>query len=219
MGTPFDLNNQRTAVDPPTGAQLALIRRLLGERDWQNADNPRYVKRVEVIGAALRQAWDGDLINDTLFKAGEPPLPKQGASMMIDWLKTQPAHKAVEREDTFGPSVSDLPRADIVPAGRYAIDTNDGAHNDIAFYRVDRPDEGRWAGYVFVKLLVGGDEQRVPFAMTRGVLLRIAEVGAEAASLRYGREIGECGVCGITLTNDESRARGIGPICAAKAGW
>lgn len=25
--------------------------------------------------------------------------------------------------------------------------------------------------------------------------------------------------CGRTLTNDESRARGIGPVCAAKAGW
>lgn len=219
MGTPFDLNNQRTAVAPPTGAQLALIRRLLGERDWQNADNPRYVERVATIAVAMDHASTGEEVNDYLYNVVRPPLPKQGASMMIDWLKTQPAHKAVEREDTFGPSVSDLPRADIVPAGRYAIDTNDGAHNDIAFYRVDRPDEGRWAGYVFVKLLVGGDEQRIPFAAAKGVMLRIAEVGAEAASARYGREIGKCGICGITLTNDESRARGIGPICAAKAGW
>ena len=51
------------------------------------------------------------------------------------------------------------------------------------------------------------------------ILARIAAVGAEAASARYGHEIGECGICGRQLTNDESRARGIGPVCAAKAGW
>ena len=30
---------------------------------------------------------------------------------------------------------------------------------------------------------------------------------------------GSCGHCGRTLTNEESRARGIGPICAGKMGW
>jgi hypothetical protein len=218
MGTPFDLNNQRTAVDPPTAPQLGLIRQLLIERDWRNADNPRYVKRVEVIAAALGKSFDiGEQVNAALHEAGEPPLPKPGASMLIDWLREQPMKS--RHQDTFGPSVSDLPRADIVPAGRYAIDTRLGAINTVAFYKVDRPDEGRWAGHVFVKHVVGGDELRMSRADSRVILLRIAEAGAEAASARYGHMIGECGMCGRQLTNDESRARGIGPICAAKAGW
>ena len=32
----------------------------------------------------------------------------------------------------------------------------------------------------------------------------------------YGRETGECGVCGRTLTNPESIRRGIGPVCAGR---
>lgn len=107
----------------------------------------------------------------------------------------------------------------VVPAGRYAIETGDGATNALAFYKVDRPTEGRWAGYVFVKLLVSDNEQRLSREASATVLRNIAAVGAQAASARYGHEIGECGVCGRTLTNDESRARGIGPICADKAGW
>lgn len=38
-----------------------------------------------------------------------------------------------------------------------------------------------------------------------------------AARARYGREIGSCGVCGRALTNGESRALGIGPVCGGRA--
>lgn len=111
------------------------------------------------------------------------------------------------------------PSVDAVPAGRYAVATEDGAINTLAFYKVDRPTEGRWAGFVFVKLIVSDDEQRLSKAASATVLAKIAAVGAEAASAAYGHEIGACGVCSRTLTNDESRERGIGPICAAKNGW
>ncbi|AKF14305.1 hypothetical protein SEA_VINCENZO_43 [Mycobacterium phage Vincenzo] len=106
-----------------------------------------------------------------------------------------------------------------VPAGRYAIDTQVHAVNGTAFYKVDRPETGRWAGYVFVKQVIGGDEQKLSMKQGRAILSRIAAAGAEVASARYGHEIGECGVCGRQLTNDDSRARGIGPVCADKMGW
>lgn len=115
-------------------------------------------------------------------------------------------------------AVSD-PGIQVVPAGRYAIDTENGAINELAFYKVDRPTEGRWAGRVFVKLIIGGDEQRLSWAATKSVLAKITAAGPEAASARYGHEIGECGICGRQLTNDESRARGIGPVCVQKMGW
>ena len=116
----------------------------------------------------------------------------------------------------LAPSADELAE---VPAGRYAVETEDGATNELAFYKVDRPTEGRWAGYVFVKLMISDGEQRLSRAASQAVLAKIAAVGPEAASARYGHEIGECGVCGRTLTNDESRARGIGPVCVEKMGW
>ena len=113
------------------------------------------------------------------------------------------------------PQAPTAPAVD-VPAGRYAVATEDGATNALAFYKVDRPTEGRWAGYTFVKLIVSDDEQRLSRAASQAVLAKIAEAGPAEASALYGHEIGSCGVCGRTLTNDESRARGIGPVCAAR---
>jgi hypothetical protein len=37
------------------------------------------------------------------------------------------------------------------------------------------------------------------------------------ASTTYGVEIGQCGRCGRTLTDEVSRAAGIGPVCAGKS--
>lgn len=105
------------------------------------------------------------------------------------------------------------------PPGVMRSTLSTGAVNELAFYKVDRPTEGRWAGYVFVKHIVGDDEQRVSRAASASVLAKIVAAGPEAASARYGHEIGECGICGRQLTNDESRARGIGPICVQKMGW
>ncbi|AXN53317.1 hypothetical protein PBI_THONKO_45 [Mycobacterium phage Thonko] len=159
-------------------------------------------------------------------------LTKQGASKLIEWLAAQPfksqareVEAAFDRSEAIdkiaaaaAPEVTSY-RSDEVPAGRYAIDTAEGAINEVAFYRVDRPESGKWAGFVFVKHIVGDDEQRLGKAQGHKIIDRIAEVGAEAASARYGHEIGECGICGRQLTNDDSRERGIGPVCARKVGW
>lgn len=40
-----------------------------------------------------------------------------------------------------------------------------------------------------------------------------------AAAIAYGRETGSCSCCGRELSNPESIALGIGPICARKFGW
>jgi hypothetical protein len=39
------------------------------------------------------------------------------------------------------------------------------------------------------------------------------------AAKAFGKAFSKCCVCGQTLTNDESIARGIGPICASNFGW
>lgn len=105
-----------------------------------------------------------------------------------------------------------------VPAGRYAV-VEDDRTNVINFYKVDRPEDGRWAGYVFVNQQVSDTEYPVKNRTRKAAVLAAIGVNVREAMERYGRELGECGHCGRTLTNDESRERGIGPVCASKMGW
>ena len=135
----------------------------------------------------------------------------------LDYLKAQP--KVGQATVTAEVTVAGMPDATVVPEGRYAVATEAGAINTLAFYKVDRPTEGKWAGRVFVKHIVSDNEERMSFAASKAILAKIAAVGAAEASAAYGHEIGSCGVCGRQLTNDESRERGIGPICVDKMGW
>jgi hypothetical protein len=50
----------------------------------------------------------------------------------------------------------------------------------------------------------------------RNELLKTIAADPINAMNQYGMALGECGVCGRTLTNKDSRLQGIGPICAAK---
>jgi len=101
-----------------------------------------------------------------------------------------------------------------VPAGHYAVDNAEGI---LRFYEVDRPTEGRWAGRTFVSVLASDERHPVKGAAGAAVLAKIAE-DVTGAMLRYGQEIGRCGHCNRTLTDEASRARGIGPICAGRMG-
>jgi Family of unknown function (DUF6011) len=140
------------------------------------------------------------------LKEDVPKLSKSQASKWIDRLVKLP-----RKQKESKPAI----QSD-VPAGRYAVTGDDGTTD---FYRVDRPTEGRWAGYTFVKLQLSDEFHRVPFKNTQAILDKIAEAGPEAASKRYGLELGACGVCGRTLTNPESIERGIGPVCARRMDW
>lgn len=103
------------------------------------------------------------------------------------------------------------PRAE-VKAGRYALD-RDGT---IKFYVVDRPIEGRWAGRTFVSVMASDEKHAIRNPREREAILDLIAADAREAMARYGQLIGKCGVCGRTLTDAESRAIGIGPICAER---
>lgn len=100
-----------------------------------------------------------------------------------------------------------------VPAGRYAVEGEDGT---LKFYRVEKPAEGPWAGRTFVKVQAGDDWHPVRYAQARAGILRKIAKDVRAASIRYGLELGVCGVCGRTLTNADSIAKGIGPVCEGR---
>jgi hypothetical protein len=55
-----------------------------------------------------------------------------------------------------------------------------------------------------------------------GMMARLSQGGqplTREAAETYGRTFGACALCGRTLTNPESIERGIGPVCASRAGW
>lgn len=146
------------------------------------------------------------------LKVAAENLTKSQASKWITRLKELPKrHPATVPQRGSTPSI----KSD-VPAGHYAVTGEDGTTD---FYRVDRPTEGRWDGYIFVKLQLSDEYQNIPLRNAQTILDKIAADGPEQASKRYGKELGRCGVCNRTLTNNESIERGIGPVCAAKHSW
>jgi hypothetical protein len=112
---------------------------------------------------------------------------------------------------------------DRLNGGWYAVRNVPGtAHNDISFYQVDKPDRGRWAGKTFVRQLLGAPrsfrEERIPLARQLFVL-RAVVADEQGAIVLFGKSLGFCSVCHSPLTNEKSRARGIGPDCARTRGY
>lgn len=99
-----------------------------------------------------------------------------------------------------------------VEEGRYALPSATG-NNDLDFFRV-RVSHGRKE---VLRVIGGHADQPIPFAQVRDVAERLgALTDAERhdAKALFGRELGVCGSCGRHLTDEASRARGLGPECA-----
>lgn len=110
-----------------------------------------------------------------------------------------------------------------LPIGRtYAAVDNDS--DGVTFLIIDRPaDDSKWSGWVFVKQQVSDNETKIgsqrPGETYVGQWANLIDrvlADPVAAVVRYGVELGKCGVCGRTLTNQASRDAGIGPVCLAK---
>jgi hypothetical protein len=69
---------------------------------------------------------------------------------------------------------------------------------------------GKVAGGQFIREACCGEEQATKVA----ALLSDPKAALEAS----GQETGQCAMCGLTLTDPDSIARGIGPICAERWG-
>lgn len=122
----------------------------------------------------------------------------------------------------------------VLPKGRThaAVTNNEGT---TTFLIIDIPEDldrykqpNRWAGWAFVKQFIGGvgEGQRLgsqrPGETYSGQWANLIDKvldDPETAVRRFGLELGICGICSLPLTNEESRAYGIGPVCRAKAGW
>lgn len=110
-------------------------------------------------------------------------------------------------------SVAVLDRPKVAPAkvedGRYAVE-EDGV---LKFFKLTN---GRKPGYVFLDIQASDDWHSIRNVTRIKSIVALIAVDSYAAMIRYGRELGACGHCGRTLTDESSRAAGIGPICAGK---
>jgi hypothetical protein len=203
-------------------------------------------RQLAYIGDLLakRQLSDKQLANfgtryGQLAAAGE--LTKAKASEIITWLQARPRKPAQAPAQAQAPTqAQDDPRVEyrtvttdkgerqvgqvVLPdgtkvlAGSYGLATpEDQFTNDTSFFKLWIKD-GYGKGWG-VQLYTSDDTTRVRLAVRTqiAVIRRIAEDPTGAASM-FGHEFGRCGVCGRGLTNDDSRARGIGPVCAGNLG-
>jgi hypothetical protein len=91
----------------------------------------------------------------------------------------------------------------------------------------DAPASGQWPAAIFVKegdaklgRIVGGKFVRSRVCTDEQEQRIVAAIADPAQAARaYGLRFKQCSVCGRELTNEESRGRGIGPICAERFGW
>lgn len=103
-----------------------------------------------------------------------------------------------------------------VPTGHYAVTGEDGTTD---FYAVSKM-EVRGVRTAIVENQRSEALWPVNAATSRAVLIKILAAGVFESMQRYGAELGICGHCRITLTNEKSRAMGFGPTCAkAVRGW
>jgi hypothetical protein len=98
--------------------------------------------------------------------------------------------------------------------GYYALQVGD---NPVMFYRVERPSKGKHAGKTFVRVQASDTFHSLPWVGQAAVLDEIAK-DPEAAGLLYAREINKCSRCNRSLTDEDSRARGMGKDCFEKWG-
>lgn len=108
-----------------------------------------------------------------------------------------------------------LPGGVKIMAGSYGVKTknDDRFANDVSFFKLWIGDRGGWN----LQMYVSDDLHRVQLAngTKTDMIQKIAKNPYKAAT-RFGHEFKRCGICGRGLTADESRDRGIGPVCAGR---
>ena len=99
-----------------------------------------------------------------------------------------------------------------VPASKYALQNG----SSVDFYQVDQPTSGNGAGRTFVSRLIGapGNWRKINLygGESAGILAEIA-LNPRAAAKLYSVHYTECAKCASPLSDPQSIADGLGPVC------
>jgi len=222
------------SANAPTEKQLWLIGKLYDELGWTPDDRktPRskahassIIDELKAHQARERQQprrWEGGRpVRDT------PPTPQPATENQIAFLADLWNTRAIPGKTGDEPEVGfekldrqtasilidiwrDLPRvaqaAHGIRPGRYAYQPAEGSAQ---FYRVTR------TGRIYVQ--AGPTEH--PYNGKPNEALETIKADPKEGAALYGRLIGACGRCGLALTDETSRALGLGPVCASKSEW
>lgn len=129
----------------------------------------------------------------------------------IDHIKACYANKG-------GVAVMEKPMAleiPTVPESKYALYDDQGK---IIFYEV-KTGKGKWSHMQFVDRLVGhpGDWMRYPVkGKAKADVLLDLDTNPKAAAVRFGKHFTICACCGAPLSDPDSIAAGVGPVCATR---
>lgn len=106
---------------------------------------------------------------------------------------------------------SDAQKRITVPDGRYAVRGDD---NVVRFYRL-ATSKGR-KGYQNVFVYASDEQHLVPLKVHNGIRQQIVAAGIDGSATLFGIESAKCYKCGRRLTDENSRALGVGPECIKK---
>ena len=131
---------------------------------------------------------------------------KREASLAIDKLREFPPKPKVQ---------SGLPK---VEEGYYAVADDTEESNPLKFYHVSYEDKpgSKYHGWVRITVQASDDHHLIKSYDTKKRVLSAIAEDPQLHHELYASELGNCYRCGRTLTDEESRRLGIGPVCRGK---
>ena len=185
------------AVKPAPALRATSTDEVFDERPYDTLIQQAERTEDEAVARFKMRRWEGE---ETSAQA----LLRQRASL-ADGERAAERIEASAAKPRYRPAMPDQKVED----GRYAVE-EDGV---LKFFRLKN---GRKAGYVFLDIQASDEWHAIRnVTRIRSIVALIAR-DAHGAMIRYGHELGVCGRCGRTLTDEASRAAGIGPVCAGK---
>lgn len=186
----LDLVPVDKVVDLRSPAQAKLMERLIRE----------ITDRDSATGAQARTYTDG-MTEHGRWTPGYTGNASAWISKMIAKADQLRRFAQIEARKT-------APTAEVAD-GRYAVE-HEGV---LKFFKVKN---GNRPGFVFLDVQASDDWHAIRNVTRIREIVALIAQDPQAAMIRYGHELGECGRCGRTLTDEASRAAGIGPVCASK---
>jgi hypothetical protein len=131
---------------------------------------------------------------------------RESTSRWIDSLKAKLAQ--LRAAAPVAKTTSPAPATQVAD-GRYAVVES----GTLKFFKVKN---GSRPGFVFLDIRASDDWHSIRNVSRIHAVVALIAQNPRTAMIRYGQELGECGDCGRTLTDEASRAAGIGPVCIRK---
>lgn len=189
----LNLVPEDTIVDHRSAAQTSFMRSLIEQ-----------ISELDADAGSKAQVYTDEMTEHGKWTPGREGNASDWIGRMIvkrDALRAA-ATKVQREQDQAAPAAPE------VADGRYAVEEN----GVLKFFKVKN---GRY-GRVFLDIQASDEWHAVQRHDRQKAILALIAADPKAAMIRYGHELGRCGHCGRTLTDEASRAAGIGPICAAK---